>query len=154
VLIEHTHTHTHTHTHKMSMYKCVLLLVVLLGCVWCKRYTPDWPSLDSRELPTWYDESKFGVLMVYGVYSVPAVFSEWMWYSWKIGFPPATIAYMKKNYRPDFTYADFAKDFTSEFFNASVIEEIVRSSGAKFVTYVFIHTRTHSSILLFPIEAN
>ena len=27
-------------------------------------YTPDWPSLDSRPLPAWYDEAKLGVFMV------------------------------------------------------------------------------------------
>ena len=25
------------------------------------RYSPDWPSLDSRPLPAWYDEAKLGV---------------------------------------------------------------------------------------------
>jgi alpha-L-fucosidase len=141
----------------MFTFKCVLLIVVLLESAWCKRYTPDWPSLDSRVLPTWYDESKLGVFMHYGVFSVPSVFSEWMWYAWKIAAYPDAVAFMKQNYRPDFTYADFAKDFTSEFFNASVIEDIVRSSGAKFVvTFLYTHTRTHAvaRLLSFPIEAN
>ena len=42
----------------------------------CTRYTPDWPSLDSRPLPGWYDEAKLGVFMHWGPYSVPAIASE------------------------------------------------------------------------------
>ncbi len=26
-------------------------------------YTPDWTSLDSRPLPTWFDEAKFGIFI-------------------------------------------------------------------------------------------
>ena len=46
------------------------------------QFTPDWPSLDSRALPTWYDEAKVGVFMHWGPYSVPGVASEWFWYQW------------------------------------------------------------------------
>ena len=35
------------------------------------KYTPDWDSLDSRPLPTWYDEAKIGIFMHFGPYSVP-----------------------------------------------------------------------------------
>ena len=42
----------------------------------CTRYTPDWPSLDSRPLPGWYDEAKLGVFMHWGPYSVPGIASE------------------------------------------------------------------------------
>ena len=31
-----------------------VLLLPLVGC----QYTPDWPSIDSRPLPSWYDEAK------------------------------------------------------------------------------------------------
>ena len=36
-----------------------------------KRYTPDWPSLDSRPLPDWYDDAKFGIFMHFGTSVVP-----------------------------------------------------------------------------------
>ncbi len=47
------------------------------------RYTPDWASLDSRPLPSWYDEAKFGIFIHWGVYSVPSFGSEWFWTYWK-----------------------------------------------------------------------
>jgi alpha-L-fucosidase len=42
-----------------------------------QQYTPDWTSLDKRTLPTWYDESKVGIFIHWGVFSVPSVYSEW-----------------------------------------------------------------------------
>ena len=47
------------------------------------QYTPDWQSLDSRPLPTWYDDSKFGIFIHWGIFSVPAFGSEWFWWYWK-----------------------------------------------------------------------
>jgi len=48
---------------------CVLLLGNVNAEI--KQYTPDWPSLDSRPLPEWFDEAKVGIFIVSGVYSVP-----------------------------------------------------------------------------------
>lgn len=31
-------------------------------------YTPDWPSIDSRPIPEWFDQSKIGVRKVYNFY--------------------------------------------------------------------------------------
>jgi alpha-L-fucosidase len=42
-----------------------------------QQYTPDWASLDKRSLPTWYDESKVGIFIHWGVFSVPSFGSEW-----------------------------------------------------------------------------
>jgi hypothetical protein len=42
-----------------------------------QQYTPDWASLDTRPLPTWYDESKIGIFIHWGVFSVPSIASEW-----------------------------------------------------------------------------
>lgn len=50
-----------------------------------KKYTPDWPSLDSRPLPKWYDEAKIGIFIHWGVFSVPAM-GEWFWESWQSEF--------------------------------------------------------------------
>ena len=47
------------------------------------RYTPAWDSLDSRPLPQWYDEAKFGIFIHWGVFSVPSFGSEWFWNNWQ-----------------------------------------------------------------------
>jgi len=53
----------------MKLYFTIFSLL-LPTCLGVKRYTPDWPSLDSRPLPDWYDEAKIGIFMHFGVYSV------------------------------------------------------------------------------------
>lgn len=38
---------------------------------------------------------------------------------------------MKENYAPDFTYQDFAKEFTAEFFDPEEWANLFAKSGAK-----------------------
>jgi hypothetical protein len=53
----------------LALLSCAILfsMPVVLGS---QKYTPDWPSLDSRPIPDWYDEAKVGIFMHFGVYSV------------------------------------------------------------------------------------
>ena len=97
------------------------------------RYIPDWASLDARPLPSWYDEAKFGIFLHWGVFSVPAFHNEWFWYEWQLRQPPNQdcVNFMKKNYRPDFTYPDFAPYFDAIFFNPGDWADIFKASGAK-----------------------
>ena len=37
-----------------------------------KKYEPTWESLDSRPIPQWYDDAKFGIKICWGLFSVPA----------------------------------------------------------------------------------
>ena len=48
------------------------------------RYEPNWDSLDSRPLPTWYDQAKFGIFIHWGVFAVPSFADEWFWWQWKV----------------------------------------------------------------------
>ena len=36
------------------------------------RYQSTWESVDQRPSPAWYTDSKFGIFIHWGVYSVPA----------------------------------------------------------------------------------
>jgi hypothetical protein len=56
-------------TTKMSVV-FFLVTLALLSSAQC-QYTADWESLDSRPLPTWYDEAKVGIFMHFGPYAVP-----------------------------------------------------------------------------------
>ncbi len=49
------------------------------------RYDPTWESLDSRPLPTWYDEVKIGIFVSWGIFSVPSFGNEWFWERWEGG---------------------------------------------------------------------
>lgn len=96
-----------------------------------QRYEPTWNSLDRRPLPSWYDEAKFGIMMHWGLYSVPSFGSEWFWYHWKGEKSAKYVNYMEKNYPPGFSYADFAPMFTAEFFDPNEFAKLVDSSGAR-----------------------
>lgn len=48
-----------------------------------KRYEPNWESLDTRPIPKWFDEVKFGIFIHWGVFSVPSYVDEWFWNYWK-----------------------------------------------------------------------
>ncbi|KAI8745452.1 alpha-L-fucosidase [Biomphalaria glabrata] len=114
-----------------------LLILISFAGVYC--YEPNWDSLDTRPIPSWYDDAKLGIFIHWGVFSVPSFSSEWFWWNWK-GLPtPAVLAFMAENYPPDFTYGDFAKDFTAEFFNAAEWVEMFESSGAKYLVFVSKH---------------
>ena len=48
-----------------------LLILSLSWSINAAHYEPNWPSLDSRPLPAWYDEAKIGIFMHFGPYTVP-----------------------------------------------------------------------------------
>jgi len=112
------------------------LIIKLLFCCIVNtavaRYEPNWKSIDSRPLPEWFDEAKVGIFLHWGVFSVPSFGSEWFWYRWQGFHDEAIIDFMKKNYPPDFTYADFAAQFKAEFFNPDQWVDIFKAAGAKY----------------------
>lgn len=67
----------------LLMLLSLLLLLTLppprCGSRRAPRYDPTWESLDSRPLPAWYDQAKFGIFIHWGVFSVPSFGSEWFW---------------------------------------------------------------------------
>lgn len=44
---------------------------------------------------------------------------------------PRAVEYMKRNQKPDFSYQDFARDFTAENFNATQWASLFAASGAR-----------------------
>ena len=117
--------------YQYKLMLCFVLCILLFNPSAIYAYDPTWESLDTRPIPAWYDEAKLGIFIHWGVFSVPSYSSEWFWWNWK-GLPtPAVLEFMAANYPPDFTYADFAPQFTAEFFNANEWAQLFQSSGAK-----------------------
>jgi len=104
-----------------------------------KKYEATWESLDSRPIPKWYDEAKFGIFMHWGVYSVPAFGTEWMWKYWKDETNYPVKEFVEANYRPGFKYADFASSFTAKFFDAKKWAKIIAKSNAKYFVFTSKH---------------
>ncbi|VDI33822.1 alpha-L-fucosidase [Mytilus galloprovincialis] len=121
----------------MDIYSlCLYLCCVYLSAA--QRYEPTWESLESRPLPSWFDEAKLGIFMHWGVFSVPSYSAVWFWNYWKNGHKDINN-FMKRNYRPGYTYADFAADFKTEFYDPKRWAAILQASGAKYVVLVSKH---------------
>ena len=69
--------------------------MIISGITAQPQYTADWASLDSRPIPKWFTDAKFGIFIHWGLYSVPAwgplpsdgagiydCYAEWYW--WKL----------------------------------------------------------------------
>ncbi|XP_025835138.1 tissue alpha-L-fucosidase [Agrilus planipennis] len=129
---------------------CISTTVIV--CHDCERnvneFQPTWESLDSRKLPQWYDDAKFGIFLHWGVYSVPGFGSEWFW-NRLANNAPAYVQYFKSNYPPNFTYQDFARDFTAEFYEPGEWAELFKQSGAR---YVVLTSKHHEGYTLWPSE--
>jgi len=118
-----------------------------------KQYEPKWESLDSRPIPTWYDQAKFGIFIHWGVYSVPAwapeeKYSEWYWYQMqdKNG---ETWKFHKRTYGENFKYQDFAPMFKAELYDPVQWADIFKRAGAK---YVVCTSKHHDGFCLWPSE--
>ncbi|XP_037785483.1 alpha-L-fucosidase-like isoform X1 [Penaeus monodon] len=110
------------------------------------KYAPTWDSLDSRPLPAWYDAAKVGIFIHWGIFSVPSFGSEWFWKYWHEN-RKKYVDFMERNYRPGFTYADFAPAFTAEFFEPEEWASVFNASGAR---YVVLTSKHHEGFTLWP----
>ncbi|MQC09051.1 alpha-L-fucosidase [Morganella morganii] len=124
-----------------------------------KIYQPDWSSLDSRDMPEWYNEAKFGIFIHWGIFSVPAwrkvdnslfgSYAEWYYASVYGQYRNNDDDFHEKMYGKDFLYRDFAPRFTAELFQADSWAELFKASGAK---YVVLTTKHHDGFCLWPTQ--
>ncbi|MFT4031796.1 MAG: alpha-L-fucosidase [Siphonobacter sp.] len=148
------------------MKKIVLsltLLVAFLSAMAQTHYEPTWASIDSRRVPTWFEDAKFGIFIHWGLFSVPAYgptardgvgvydrYAEWYWYKW---LDPKGKTYKifqdfhNRVYGPDFKYQDFVSGFKCELFKPDEWAKILESSGAK---YVVLTSKHHEGFTLWP----
>lgn len=116
-------------------------------------YTNDWESLNSRPLPSWFEDAKFGIFIHWGLYSVPAyaplgTYAEW--YGYNMNNPEnETYHFHKKNYGENFKYPDFVKDFKAELFDAADWVSLFEKAGAKYLNIVSKH---HDGFCLYESE--
>lgn len=96
------------------------------------KYTADWKSLDSRPLPEWYTDAKFGIFLHWSVFSVTEAGTAR--FEWNYVRGNQTMKeYMAENYRPGFTYTDLCSQFTAHRFNASAWIEMFENAGARYI---------------------
>ncbi|RYY17784.1 MAG: alpha-L-fucosidase, partial [Chitinophagaceae bacterium] len=49
-----------------------ILIFIFHVDVYAQKYEASWQSIDSRPIPSWFEDSKFGIFIHWGLYSVPA----------------------------------------------------------------------------------
>jgi len=136
------------------------LLMLTTGAITQERYEPEWASLDSRPVPGWFTDAKFGIFLHWGLYSVPAwgptdgsVYEKYAEWYWRRMMQPDTPAGKKfrdfhdRVYGERFHYQDFVVDFKTEMFDAEKWAEIFENSGAK---YVVLTSKHHEGFTLWP----
>lgn len=113
-------------------------------------YTDTWESLATHPTAQWYKDSKLGIFIHWGVYSVPAYFNEWyprlMYYKHN----PVYYHHIKK-YGKDFDYHKFVPQFTAERFNPEDWLDMLDGCGADFVMPVGEH---HDGFKMYKSELN
>jgi alpha-L-fucosidase len=59
-------------------FLCMLIIIICsYECESKQKYTPNWDSLDKHPVPKWYDNSKIGIFIHWGLFSVPSFGNEW-----------------------------------------------------------------------------
>lgn len=145
---------------KRTLIAITALLLSL--SVSAQTYTADWESIDSRQVPEWFENVKFGIFIHWGLYSVPsyspaphngpeniyACYAEHYWNRLREG-NKAFTEFNERVYGKDAEYQDFAGDFHAEMFNPEEWAAILESSGAK---YVVLTSKHHEGFCLWPSQ--
>ena len=127
------------------LLRATLLSWFLVNAV--HSYEATWESLDSRPLPKWYDESKFGIFIHWGVFSVPSYGGEHFWQHWgRDGDAPPTKDstkkaqdFVRKTELPHFSYADYAQRFDATLYQPEHWAKVFAQSGAQYVVLTSKH---------------
>jgi len=97
---------------------------------------PTWESIRANyKDPDWFRDGKFGIMMHWGIYSVPAHGSEWyeryMYDAKNVGF----VRWHTEHYGPPdkFGYKDFFPMFTAAKWNPDAWAALFKEAGAKYV---------------------
>ncbi|NLO46063.1 MAG: alpha-L-fucosidase [Clostridiales bacterium] len=111
-------------------------------------YENNWDSINSRPIPKWFEDAKFGIFIHWGLYSIPAYapknnYSEWYWFNIMQEEPNDTqklyVDFHNRIYGKNFRYEDFAGLFKAELFDADEWAGLFEASGAKYINFVSKH---------------
>jgi alpha-L-fucosidase len=129
-----------------------VIVVLLMNYAASAQYQPTWESLDQRPVPQWFKDSKFGIFIHWGVYSVPGYSSKGQYAEWYLNGLMNGDSARTKFHRQKFgsrTYYDLANDFKAELFNPDEWAKLFEKSGAK---YIVLTSKHHDGFTLWPAK--
>lgn len=97
-------------------------------------FAPNWESIKANyKTPQWFIDAKFGIMMHWGLYAVPAKQSEW--YATHMYNNGEIIKWHQEHFgSPDkFGYKDFIPLFKAEKFDPDEWAKLFKKSGAKYI---------------------
>ena len=123
-----------------------------------KVYEPTWNSIDSRPVPQWFQDAKFGVFIHWGVYSVPSYihinrqgsvydcYAEW-YEVLAMSRKGPSRDFHDRVFGKDFEYRSFAPMFRAELWQPEKWAQLFKDAGAK---YVILTSKHHDGFTLWP----
>lgn len=142
-------------THILLCAAAALCISAVQASAQTPGYESDWESLDSRPIPAWFEDARFGIFIHWGIYSVPSyspsgadsvgIYDRYAehYYDRLEGTNLKTRDYFTKFhnrvYGEGFRYQDFAGQFKAEMFEPDRWADIIRRSGAKYVVLTSKH---------------
>jgi len=141
------------------MKKLIYFFLFCFLPLYSQTYNPSWKSLDTRPVPSWFTNAKFGIFIHWGVYSVPAYrplgterFASYAeWYQVDVMNKPGKGRdFHDRVYGKDFQYREFAPMFKAELFNPDDWAELFKKSGAR---YVVLTSKHHDGYCLWPTKS-
>lgn len=143
------------------MFRLSLLIVLFFTVTFSaaqKKYEPTWQSIDSRPVPNWFQEAKFGIFIHWGVYSVPSYmhinregsvydcYAEWYEVT-AMTKQGINRDFHDRVYGKDFAYRDFAPMFKAEVWQPEKWARLFKDAGAR---YVILTSKHHDGFALWP----
>ncbi|WP_304062876.1 alpha-L-fucosidase [Pedobacter glucosidilyticus] len=143
---------------KIKFACLVLSLFITTTGIAQKKYEPTWESIDSRPVPQWFQDAKFGIFIHWGVYSVPSYiyinregsvydcYAEW-YEILAMSRKGPSRDFHDKMYGKNFGYRQFAPMFKAELWNPDKWATLFKDAGAK---YVILTSKHHDGYTLWP----
>lgn len=117
------------------------------------HYENNWESLNSRHVPDWFADAKFGIFIHWGLYSVPAYTEKGQYAEWYMqqirDENSAARKFHDRVYAPGTQYEDFVSGFKAELFDADEWAQLFEKSGAKYINLVSKH---HDGFCMFKSD--
>jgi alpha-L-fucosidase len=98
-------------------------------------FGPSWESIQQNYTdPDWFRDGKFGIMMHWGIYSVPAHASEW-YVRYMYGGNAGVMQWHTEHYGPPtkFGYKDFLPMYTAAKWDPDAWADLFKKAGAKYV---------------------